>query len=156
MDFKESFYFFMALLLGGQAGACELRDCVIANCSDDQACALEKTHLTRCEKCWSYVKEDFRLNRAYQELMRSLKQADQQLLRKAQRSWLIWREEKCEEVDVAANCENGACAGVAHDSCIVGLTRQRGSELIVFSQNLPEARKRNYAFTLDYDSLKYY
>jgi uncharacterized protein YecT (DUF1311 family) len=72
-------------------------------------------------------------------------------LRKTQRSWLDWRLEKCEQIDQQASCDNGVCAGVAHDECIISLTKQRTSELINFKKDLATAKSNNFIFSKKYD-----
>ncbi|NYE59771.1 uncharacterized protein YecT (DUF1311 family) [Duganella sp. 1224] len=126
-------------------------DCVLKNRSQDQDCKLDNTPLSRCENYAAYVKEDKKLNKEYKELIKVLSKEDVADLRKTQRSWLDWRLEKCEEVDQNANCDNGVCAGVAHDECIVSLLTQRANELNKFRQNVTGARSSRFAFSKKYD-----
>jgi uncharacterized protein YecT (DUF1311 family) len=127
------------------------KDCVLKNRPQDQDCAIDSTPLTRCENYATYMKEDKKLNKEYKELIKKLSKEDVDTLRKTQRSWLDWRLEKCEEADQMANCDNGVCAGVAHDECVVSLTTQRSNELSRFKHNVPEARTSNFTFSKKYD-----
>lgn len=126
-------------------------DCVLKNRSQDQDCSLDSTPLTRCENYATYMKEDKKLNKEYKELIKALSKEDIANLRKTQRSWLDWRLETCEEADQHANCDNGVCAGVAHDECIVSLTTQRANELSKFRQNVTEAKSSSFNFSKKYD-----
>ena len=115
----------LSVFMCGLAAADCITDCVVNNRSGDQDCSLEKTPLTRCEKFSRYVVEDQQLNLRYKSLMKKLSAEESRMLRAAQRDWLAWRLEKCDEVDERHSCDNGVCAGVAHDSCIIDTTRQR-------------------------------
>jgi uncharacterized protein YecT (DUF1311 family) len=117
------------------------------NRSDDQACALERTPLTRCGEFAEYVKEDRILNANYKALMKGLGKVDTATLKSAQLQWLDWRLEKCNDVDEHAHCDNGICAGVAHDDCIVSLTRQRADELKRFANDPAAAVAAKFAFS---------
>lgn len=140
------------LSLGSRLAAAECKlDCVIKNRSQDQGCALNSTPLTRCENYSSYKKEDKKLNKEYKELVKALPKDDVAVLRKTQKSWLDWRLEKCDEVDEQAKCDNGVCAGVAHDECIVALTTQRANELSRFKNNLSDAKSSIFSYSKKYD-----
>nr|WP_167761368.1 lysozyme inhibitor LprI family protein [Duganella callida] len=123
----------------------------LKNRSHDQYCPIEGTPLSRCESYRLYVQEDKELNQEYKALIKALSKDDVAVLRKMQRSWLDWRLDKCDEVDQQANCDNGVCAGVAHDECIVALTAQRVNELSRFRQNVHEAKSNNFNFSKKYD-----
>jgi len=140
------------LSLGSGLAAAECKtDCVIKNRSQDQECALNSMPLTRCENYSSYMKEDKKLNKEYKELVKILPKNDVAALRNTQRSWLDWRLEKCDEVDEQAKCDNGICAGVAHDECIVVLTTQRANELSRFKNNLSDAKSSIFSYSKRYD-----
>lgn len=117
------------------------------NRSDDRACALERTPLTRCGAFAEYMKEDRNLNATYKALMKGLGKADAATLKGSQLQWLEWRQEKCDEVDEQAHCDNGWCAGVAHDDCMVSLTRQRADELKRFSNDSAAAVSTRFTFS---------
>jgi uncharacterized protein YecT (DUF1311 family) len=110
------------------ADACN-GDCVLQSAADDQNCAVEKTPLVRCEKFQEFQKRDSELNSAYKALYSSLSKLDQGQLKIAQRKWIKWRDDTCDDVEADANCTNGMCVGVAHDSCVVRLTERRRDEL---------------------------
>jgi len=144
-------YIFLLLLLPSLTanGQCK-DDCVPFNRSDDQNCDLKNTSLTRCSELDDYRKADLKLNKNYKELATKLNQIDISKLRNPQRAWIKWREEKCDDIDAKANCDNGACAGYAHDTCLVDLTEKRAAELSSFSNDLETARHKNFAFSKDY------
>jgi uncharacterized protein YecT (DUF1311 family) len=119
----------------------------LQNRSDDQACALERTPLTRCGEFAEYMKEDRILNANYKALMKSLGKRDAATLKGTQLQWLDWRVEKCDDVDEQTHCDNGICAGVAHDDCIVSLTRQRADELKRFANDPAAAVAAKFAFS---------
>jgi uncharacterized protein YecT (DUF1311 family) len=125
-------------------------DCGLRNRSDDQNCALEKTPLTRCETFREYLKSDKELNNAYRKLTKQLDSQSLSILRTTQREWIKWRDEKCEDVEEAANCTNGVCAGVSHDSCIVKLTEKRTSELVDYAKKMLDAQTSHFAFDKKY------
>jgi uncharacterized protein YecT (DUF1311 family) len=142
----------LMLSLGFGLAAAECKtDCVIKNRSQAQDCPLDMAPLTRCENYSGYMKEDKKLNKEYKELVKVLDKDNVVALRKTQRSWLDWRIDKCDEVDEQAKCDNGVCAGVAHDECIVALTIQRTNELSRFKQNLQDARSSGFIFLKNYD-----
>jgi uncharacterized protein YecT (DUF1311 family) len=142
----------LMLSLGSGLATAECKtDCVIKNRSQDQDCALDSTPLTRCESHAGYLKEDKKLNKEYKDLVKALGKDDVATLRKTQRAWLDWRLEECDEVDEKSKCDNGVCAGVAHDECIVALTTQRTTELSRFKQNVQDAKSSGFAFSKKYD-----
>jgi uncharacterized protein YecT (DUF1311 family) len=122
----------------------------LKNRSDDQNCALEKTPLTRCETLREYAKRDSELNKEYRKLTKQLKNQSLSALKTTQRERIKWRDEKCDDVEEAANCTNGVCAGVSHDYCIVELTEKRTSELAVFSRQALDVQPSQFAFDKSY------
>jgi uncharacterized protein YecT (DUF1311 family) len=146
----KTIVFFLSFSFNLAIAECET-DCILKNRSQDQDCALENTPLTRCENYSIYLRQDKSLNSEYKNLIRSLTKEEVSALRKTQRSWLDWRLEKCEQIDQQASCDNGVCAGVAHDECIISLTKQRTSELINFKKDLATAKSNNFIFSKKYD-----
>lgn len=116
------------------------------NRSDDQSCELERTPLTRCGQFAEYMKQDRKLNANYKALMKSLSKGDAATLKSAQLQWLDWRVEKCDDIDEQAKCDNGVCAGVAHDDCMVAITASRAAELKQFADNLGAAKAAKFTF----------
>ncbi len=92
------------------------------------------------------MKEDRKLNANYKALMQSLSMSDASELKTAQRRWLDWRREECEDADEQAHCDNGVCAGVAHDDCIVSLTALRADELKQFVSAPAAAKAARFTF----------
>ncbi|MES2017646.1 MAG: lysozyme inhibitor LprI family protein [Pseudomonadota bacterium] len=126
-------------------------NCGLKNRSDDQACALGKTPLSRCETLGEYLKSDKELNSAYRKLTKQLDSPSLTVLKKTQREWIKWRDEKCEAAEVAANCTNGVCAGVNHDNCVVELTEKRTMELTEFAKKIPNAQASGFTFEKKYE-----
>jgi uncharacterized protein YecT (DUF1311 family) len=125
-------------------------DCGLTNRSDDQDCALEKTPLTRCETLRAYMKGDRELNNTYRKLTKQLDANSLSVLKTTQRAWIQWRDDKCEDIEEAANCTNGVCAGVNHDNCVVDLTKKRSNELAGFSKKLQSAKESGFVFDKKY------
>lgn len=139
---------FTLLLWASQAFSDDCKDnCVLKNRSQDQACALDKTPLTRCENFSRYLAEDSKLNTEYKSLIKKLNSTDATALRTAQRRWLQWRLDKCDEAEDASKCDNGVCAGVAHDACIVTLTKDRTLNFVKFSSDPASAVRANFTFS---------
>ncbi|RFP19314.1 DUF1311 domain-containing protein [Duganella sp. BJB475] len=128
------------------AGDCK-ENCILTNRSQDQSCALDKTPLTRCGNFSSYMAEDSKLNAQYRSLVKKLNSADAAALRTTQRAWLQWRLDKCDEADEASGCDNGVCAGVAHDACIIAVTRDRTLDFVQFSNDPANAARTNFSFS---------
>lgn len=126
-------------------------DCILKNRSEDQECKLENTPLTRCEQFHEFVKEDKNLNDAYKSLQKLLNKNDGQQLKLAQRSWIKWRDDTCEDAEDNVGCNNGVCAGVEHDGCIVKLTRVRASELARFIENPVTAARSKFTYAKKYE-----
>jgi uncharacterized protein YecT (DUF1311 family) len=126
------------------------KNCGLKNRSDDQGCAIEKTPLTRCETLPQFLRGDKELNNAYRKLTKQLDTQSLASLKKTQREWIKWRDEKCDDVEEAANCTNGVCAGVNHDNCIVKLTEKRTGEITGFSNKVLNAQVPPFAFDKTY------
>lgn len=124
--------------------------CILKNRSQDQDCTLEKTPLTRCDKFTTYMNLDKKLNTSYRDLIKQLDKKSTPNLRTSQLAWIKWRDETCDDAEQAANCSNGVCAGVAHDSCILTLTRQRTKELSEFRNDIRIAMDRTFSFSKTY------
>lgn len=83
-------------------------------------CKLEETPLMYERECTRFKAADGALNRAYKSLMTQLDKDSGSALRAVQRTWIKWRDEKCDRVQEESGCnQNGSCDGVAHDMCIV-------------------------------------
>lgn len=128
-------------------GSCEGEKCIITNASEDQNCAIENTPLVRCEKYEEFIKTDKQLNVAYRDLRDKLNRSDANMLKSVQRHWITWRDQVCEDVEAEANCQAGACTGVAHDRCILSLTKTRRDELMSFLAEPRAAITRKFAFS---------
>ncbi|MHA6575454.1 lysozyme inhibitor LprI family protein [Pseudomonas yamanorum] len=114
-------------------------------------CDLDKTPLTRCEKYNDFINEDKNLNLSYKELRKKLNYETQPKLKAAQLAWIKWRDNKCDQVQEEAMCSNGLCDGVAHDSCIVDLTKQRERELLQFQKNISDVQSNSFEFSKKYE-----
>lgn len=125
-------------------------NCILQSRLNDQECNLEKTPLSRCSFLAHYEKSDLKLNTEYRELIKKINKIDIDILRKNQREWLKWRLEKCEEVDESSACDNGMCAGVDHDTCIVTLTDQRIKEIVKYKDDIPSGRVNGFSFSKEY------
>ena len=134
------------LALHSTARADGCTGCGLRNQSDDQNCELGNTPLTRCVNFGEYLRHDKELNIAYRRLTIQLDRHSLMLLKKTQREWIQWRDEQCEDVEEAASCTNGICAGVNHDACVVAVTKKRTSEIVGFSRNLQEAKESSFVF----------
>ncbi|QGZ37652.1 lysozyme inhibitor LprI family protein [Pseudoduganella flava] len=147
---RAAFTLYCYIILGTSAasedGQCS-DGCVILSRSDDQNCDLNKTPLSRCGGYRQFMKSDAILNEEYRRLFQQLKLIDRKSLQKAQREWIMWRDEQCETEEVEANCDNGVCAGVAHDSCILDLTARRAKELRRFTQENASGVDSGFAFS---------
>ncbi len=138
----------IALLLCAKPTFAICKDnCVLKNRSQDQACALDTTPLSRCGNFSSYMVEDSKLNGQYKSLIKKLSARDAMALRVAQRTWLQWRLDKCDEAEDASSCDNGVCAGVTHDACIVTVTRNRTLDFVKFSNDPARAVRVNFSFS---------
>ena len=145
---------FAALLMHVNLAFSGCKDnCVLRNRSQDQDCALDKTPLTRCEKFSTYLAEDSKLNAQYKNLIKKLNGKAASALRTTQRAWLQWRLEKCDDMEELSKCDNGVCAGVAHDACIVALTRYRTADLVKFENDPASAVQANFSFSLPVTNL---
>ncbi|MQA18135.1 DUF1311 domain-containing protein [Rugamonas sp. FT103W] len=122
-------------------------NCVLKNRSQDQHCSLDNTPLTRCEKFPAYIAEDGKLNAQYKNLIKILNGKDASALRTTQRAWLQWRLDKCDDMEELSKCDNGVCAGVAHDACIVALTRYRTADFVKFENDPVSAVRANFSFS---------
>jgi uncharacterized protein YecT (DUF1311 family) len=81
------------------------------------------------EDCASseYKKADTELNRVYQETLKKLQPTDAQLLRKAQRAWLAYRDAHCDAQYRLYT--GGSIAPVILAQCRATLTAQRATEI---------------------------
>lgn len=112
------------------------------------SCKLEETPLMYERRCNDFKKADQQLNTSYGKLMDRLSKDQKFKLRSAQRRWIEWRDKKCEELE--SYCVTGSCSGVAHDSCVIDLTKIRDRELRSYYMNVEDAEQRNFAFSMDY------
>jgi uncharacterized protein YecT (DUF1311 family) len=122
-------------------------NCVLKSAANDQNCAIETVPLVRCENFKQFKRYDKQLNVSYRSLRGSLNNNDRESLKKTQINWINWRDEICDDLEVEANCNNGMCTGVAHDSCIVFLTEQRNNELDRFKENINNAKAVKFEFS---------
>lgn len=135
------------LALNSTAEACtKERNCILISRMDDQKCELEKTSLSRCSVLPDYLMADKELNFRYRALVKKLDQKSIASLRSTQREWIKFREEKCIEFEIAAECDNGICAGVNHDNCVVDLTKTRTEELKSITIKLESAPVLDFGF----------
>jgi uncharacterized protein YecT (DUF1311 family) len=93
---------------------------------------------------------DKKLNVNYKKLRRALSSTQKDDLRKTQKEWIEWRNEKCEAAQEGSGCNNGLCAGVSHDECMVDLTSRRATELLNFSKLPRKAFAEKYRFKAEY------
>jgi uncharacterized protein YecT (DUF1311 family) len=70
--------------------------------------------------------QDKRLNKAYQELLKSVTSKRQIQLREAQRRWLAFRKANCE---FYADPDGGTSSSLAASSCFLSATANRAKEL---------------------------
>jgi uncharacterized protein YecT (DUF1311 family) len=148
--FLHCIVFLLTFLNIGFALACTGNDCVITSQANDQDCTLEGTPLWRCGQIGGFQESDKRLNIQYIELLKKTEKGNKVLLRKAQRNWISWRDERCIEAEEESGCNNGICSGYNHDSCIVNLTRQRADELSDFTVDLPYGIELKYNYKKEY------
>jgi uncharacterized protein YecT (DUF1311 family) len=148
INIKYYIFIFMAGLhiISTAAGDVCNTDCILKSAANDQECKIEKTPLVRCEKFADFITADSILNSEYKNLRQRLSSEDASLLRDVQRNWIKWRDEKCEDAEEDADCQNGICLGVAHDMCILELTRSRASQLNNYKNDIKLARQRKFSF----------
>lgn len=114
-------------------------------------CDVQKTPLTNAGRCEEYMKLDRNLNERYKKLMSDVDPDTQKRLRNVQRQWIQWRDEKCEEVQEISGCNgNGSCNGVAHDYCVIDLTRQRYDELNSIQPHDRSIKENDLLFSKEY------
>ncbi|HEY0847373.1 MAG TPA: lysozyme inhibitor LprI family protein [Noviherbaspirillum sp.] len=114
-------------------------------------CNLAETPLEREVACPRFREADTTLNRTYKALISDLDKDTGAMLRHVQRTWIKWRDKKCDLVQEESGCNfNGSCNGVAHDECIIQLTAQRTRELEEFSKNTSAAKNKGFAFSRHY------
>lgn len=131
--------------------ACVLLACVIYSGKLYAACNLQETPLTNEKACARFKVADVALNRSYKKIMVDLNSESRVLLRAAQRVWIRWRDERCDQEQEESGCNyNGSCNGVAHDICIIDLTNQRTQELKQFSGDAKNAKEKRFAFSKEY------
>jgi uncharacterized protein YecT (DUF1311 family) len=109
-------------------------------------CNLDIVPLSRCAVFDDYLAADRKLNLQYGSLIKKLAAPARALLRTRQREWITFRDKKCDEVQVAAKCDNGMCDGVAHDDCMLDLTKIRTAELASFASRAAS----DFAFDKEY------
>lgn len=148
-----SFIVLLACILQSSAASSREtgRDCILKNRSEDQACDIGNGPLTRCERYREFAREDKRLNDAYAALQRSLNNSAAQQLRATQRSWIKWRDQTCEDAEERGGCNNGVCAGVEQDGCVVKLTRVRAAELTHFLADPASAARSRFSYAKKYE-----
>jgi uncharacterized protein YecT (DUF1311 family) len=117
-----------------------------ASIDDVVNCNLQKTPLEKCELYNSYIVTDKDLNRRYKNLIKSLNPISIKSLREQQRLWLKFREKRCEELQLAAQCESLICRGVEHDMCVLELTTKRTKELENFSKDIKSAISHDFSY----------
>jgi len=122
-------------------------NCVLKSAANDQSCSIESTPLVRCGNFEEFKSYDKKLNQSYKSLRKTLNETDRNDLRKTQTNWITWRDKTCDDLESEANCDNGMCVGVAHDSCIVTLTQRRHDELELFKKNVTKAKALNFSFS---------
>lgn len=116
----------------------------------EKKCNLEQTPLTRCDIVNDYEKADNELNIRYRALAKKLGMKSRDLLRMRQREWIKFREQKCDEVQLASGCDNSMCDGVEHDDCVLELTKSRTKELQTFSARPISSPVTDYLFDRRY------
>ena len=115
---------------------------------------LNKTPLWTSDSYCEYMREDKALNLAYRTLSKSLENNNRVLLKKAQRQWIAWRDEKCQAVqEKTIFCGTLGCDGRQHDSCIVKITSDRTRDLNQFIKHKDEAEKKKFDFSRTNKSL---
>lgn len=73
-----------------------------------------------------HARQDARLNRVYQELMRALSRERGEALRAAQRLWIRYRDANC---DFYYDPQGGTAAGLSGTACLLTETAERAAEL---------------------------
>jgi uncharacterized protein YecT (DUF1311 family) len=115
------------------------------------SCDVQSTPLINAGRCHEYIKLDRTLNAHYKKLMSDLDPKLRQKLREVQRTWIRWRDDKCDEVQESSGCNaNGSCNGVAHDYCIIDLTIARDRELQKLLSNTDSINEKNLPFSMEY------
>jgi uncharacterized protein YecT (DUF1311 family) len=73
-----------------------------------------------------FLRQDARLNKAYQALMANLADPRREKLQQAQRIWLKYRDANC---DFYADPDGGTIAQVSANNCMLNTTAERAREL---------------------------
>jgi len=73
-----------------------------------------------------FLRQDARLNKAYQALMANLTDPRREKLQQAQRIWLKYRDANC---DFYADPDGGTMAHVSASNCMLNTTAERAREL---------------------------
>jgi uncharacterized protein YecT (DUF1311 family) len=121
-----------------------------------EECDLTKVPLTKCDLYNDYKIADLDLNRSYQNLAKTIPKLSLVVLRKTQREWIKFRDDKCEDMQLNSGCDNSLCTGVAHDECILELTNERIKELSYFFNYPERGVALKYAFNKRYPKGKQY
>ena len=96
--------------------------CAFAQCKD----SVSTKDMQDCLDA-EWKKSDTELNHAYQDAMKKLKPDAVDVLKRAQRAWVTYRDAQCEaEYKV---WQGGTAAGVAMTQCKVTLTERRTKEI---------------------------
>lgn len=114
--------------------------------TDVADCKLDAAPLMRCPLYADFRLADATLNKRYKILITKLKQAEAVSLRKTQRQWITFRENRCEEMQSAVKCHQINCVGVEHDVCVLELTEIRSKELAGFINDPGSAAARNFPY----------
>lgn len=117
-----------------------------ANCVQDYD---ERLPWQSIDSCDEYKEADAELNLTYKKLTKLIEKSDKTLLKKSQKDWILWRNETCKkaEDDALPRCSNVSCLGLAKDSCLIELTKQRTTDFLEFQKNIKQARQNNFSFS---------
>lgn len=109
-------------------------------------CSTEGTPLAICKYYSDYIKSNNKLNYEYKKVLKLINGDNLSLLKKTQRQWIAWRDERCGETEKVI-CGMALCRAILHDECIIELTEQRTNELQKFAKSPKDAAKRNFDFS---------
>jgi len=74
-----------------------------------------------------YARSDAELNRVYKQVMAALDGHSQQLLKAAQRDWIMFRDDECKYQN--AQNEGGSIYPLVYNGCLTTLTKDRIKQL---------------------------
>ncbi len=114
---------FICLLLLSNVVFAEKTNSSVENCIDKTDGSTVK--ILGCVDA-EIIKQDKRLNTAYQNVMKSLTNENKERLKKAQQIWIKYRDANCA---FYADPDGGTMASIIGANCVMDMTTQRAKEL---------------------------